>query len=817
MLSIGERFRQEQYVVLKEFSDSEFVATYLAYMPFAERYVTLVVLKQSYRAENSAQLFHRAASITASIDHPNVARVFESGEERGLHFYAQEHHLASLQGYLDYVGDQDTDALHLLPKVLQVCEVVGYCQAKSIVHGHLAPDEIYLADDRQVLISSFCYQLGDSDQRGIVELLPWARSSYHPPEITEQGSLSFNSDIFSIGALAYRILVGNWSNWKAASKTALESSTLAASLPRHLSDLVWDALAPEPTRRLQSISPLIELLEGILSQPILDSLVDDAILRQWCESLVRPDAGKMDLITQVDRLWQQGLANISNEGALHPVLQSITTAFSDALWARGFKPEVLRFDDLYYGMVDQPLVKIRIPSSFPVVFIPFRKVTQRRVEAIQDLVRNLLPPAEYFAILLPFFHSEQLVRLARESAYDFVLLDEDGLKEIIAAKNSPSQFVQTILLQMDLVSLSPYVIRGPVPRNMFFGRGREIKTIVQRIEDTSITVVGGRKIGKTSILQRVEQILSEEEKWNVVYCDCQSVRDYDDFFSVLRFEVKASLAGRQPKDFLGYLEYVQNRNSDRSTVLLLDEVDTLLDFDQRNGETLSRLFRSLSQTNQCRFIFCGERALHSIQSDPYSPFFNFCHTLSLRYLDREATFQLVFEPMRNLGLTLHPADETAEQIFLMSNGHPNIIQFICHRLVESIAQAKRRVIGLSDLAAIQSSVDFPEYFLEVVWGTATPLEKLISLHAISEEFTSNDIIHTLKAEGVKLTHDQAAEALDHLVLYGIFARRGARHYTLTAESLQDVVRQHIGVETMRYSLCKETTRWLKQYSNHRDH
>lgn len=80
MLNIGQSFREEQYIVLGKLTENDFLVSYLAYMPFAERYVTLVVLNQKYPDEADSQFFHHLASTTARLNHPNIVKVYEAGE-----------------------------------------------------------------------------------------------------------------------------------------------------------------------------------------------------------------------------------------------------------------------------------------------------------------------------------------------------------------------------------------------------------------------------------------------------------------------------------------------------------------------------------------------------------------------------------------------------------------------------------------------------------------------------------------------------------------------------------------------------------------
>ena len=76
MLNVGQSFREEQYIVLKKVASNDFLVSYLAYMPFSERYATLVVLNQQYPDETDSQFLHHMASTTARLNHPNVVGTF---------------------------------------------------------------------------------------------------------------------------------------------------------------------------------------------------------------------------------------------------------------------------------------------------------------------------------------------------------------------------------------------------------------------------------------------------------------------------------------------------------------------------------------------------------------------------------------------------------------------------------------------------------------------------------------------------------------------------------------------------------------------
>jgi hypothetical protein len=212
---------------------------------------------------------------------------------------------------------------------------------------------------------------------------------------------------------------------------------------------------------------------------------------------------------------------------------------------------------------------------------------------------------------------------------------------------------------------------------------------------------------------------------------------------------------------------------DKLIVFLLDEVDDLLQHDvEQRGERLFKELRSLSQEGYCNFIFCGGKTLHKRIHLPKSPFFNFCHNVVLRSLSEESAAQIITEPMSAMGIELKDQGELVARILGISSCHPNIVQLICMKLVENI---KERTISLDDLHVVITSEDFYKAFKEIVWGQATPLEKIVSLAFVEDEsFTLSKVYQRLAGFGIK-DRDAVDEALDTLELYSLITRQGKRY------------------------------------------
>ncbi len=76
-----------RYNVIEEIASGGQGAVFRAFDPEGGRLVAIKVLHASLTGDRSyLERFRREASITSSIDHPNVVRIYEVGESEGRHF-----------------------------------------------------------------------------------------------------------------------------------------------------------------------------------------------------------------------------------------------------------------------------------------------------------------------------------------------------------------------------------------------------------------------------------------------------------------------------------------------------------------------------------------------------------------------------------------------------------------------------------------------------------------------------------------------------------------------------------------------------------
>lgn len=506
------------------------------------------------------------------------------------------------------------------------------------------------------------------------------------------------------------------------------------------------------------------------------------------------------------RNWKAAWEMVEDENTFRSISSLIARQLCDLL---GFTIiDSRNYRNLIGYVVKAPALRLNLPPRFPIIFLRRREFSPSSIDDLSNFM-GILNVTSFFALLIDLNDfPEKLEKLknlrllVRESIHDFIVLDGTALRHIIMAQNHERRLIDIILGQVDLTVVSPYVTSGPVPENMFFGRDYELKTITRKIKDVSFALVGGRKIGKTSILSKVYRILAETMDHFPLYLDCQPVQDYITFFEAISAIWEVRLPDPSPENFRQMVAELALEWRRGTIVILLDEVDALLQYDLRNQETLFRVFRALSQESKCRFVFCGERVLDARLRAPDSPLFNFCDAIHLSYLERKSARDMITKPMAGMGIDFEDVDTTVTRIMDISSCHPNIVQYICQRLIQAINARSSRLITVADLTTVAQSSTFLEYFIKVTWGNATALEKMVSLLMIAPaETTPAQLSESLEQLGVRATRRQLEKAIQGLGLYSI-AHKEPEGYVFDNSMFPQIAQAHLDLPITLGSLAE---------------
>ena len=426
---------------------------------------------------------------------------------------------------------------------------------------------------------------------------------------------------------------------------------------------------------------------------------------------------------------------------------------------------------------------IRLPTILPFVFLQRPELLEGDLDDLRHLLSEQF--RHRFALLVLFSDEldlEQARRMLDEKlrkvyAYDVIALGREDLQQIVVKKNPQRALRQLVLRNVDLITVSPFVTSGPVPDNMFFGREQELREIPEHASTTSYALVGGRRVGKTSILQRLGRVRLPAVGYSTLYFDCQPYPTSEEFLRVVYQRwVNEQLPGDSAPP--AFTDIVDHFASDEPLTILLDEIDRLAMNDAAEGSPLFSTFRALSQSGRCQFVICGERALRSKLRDADSPLFNFCNEMLIGMLDYRAVEELVTKPFKQLEIELVKEQELVQRIYAFSSGHPNIVQRLCQRLVEQLNERQTRQLTIKDIDTVVSDPKFQRDSRDIFWERATVLEKLISLVMVEDQSccSVDGVREALARHGVQANFRQVDDALERLVDLRSILRRTVEGY-----------------------------------------
>lgn len=199
--------RLGQFVLLKALGAGGMGATFKAYEKSLDRHVAIKVMHAPSGddpAKYTKRFFSEARAL-ASLDHPNVARAYSVGEDRGQPFLVMELIVGNALDQLFKVNSP-LDEVQTLEIGTQVARALGATHAIGLIHGDVKPANILVdADGNAKLVDFGIARFGGGRMTSDDAL---GTPYYLSPEQIRRQTLDFRTDIYSLGATLYHALSG---------------------------------------------------------------------------------------------------------------------------------------------------------------------------------------------------------------------------------------------------------------------------------------------------------------------------------------------------------------------------------------------------------------------------------------------------------------------------------------------------------------------------------------------------------------------------------------------------------------------------------
>jgi len=199
-----------RYVIERELGRGGMASVYQARAPGRAEPVAIKVMNPNVADALDSKRFIREMGVAASLDHPLIVPLIDSGRAGDVLFYV----MPCVSGESLYERLQRERRLPV-PEALgiarDVATALGYAHERGVLHRDVKPENILLARGR-ALIADFglARAIGAADYTKLTATGVIVGTVYYmsPEQLREEPDLDQRTDIYSLGCILYEMLSG---------------------------------------------------------------------------------------------------------------------------------------------------------------------------------------------------------------------------------------------------------------------------------------------------------------------------------------------------------------------------------------------------------------------------------------------------------------------------------------------------------------------------------------------------------------------------------------------------------------------------------
>jgi serine/threonine protein kinase len=212
------------------------------------------------RHASRRERFLQDARASAVLSHPNIAALYEVGEERDLTYLVCE--FVPGEPLTTVVAGRSINPRRAVDLAIQLADALADAHAEGIAHRNLKSTTITVTPKDKAKILDF-------------GLAAWTRRGGASPQAPSEDA-DYRADVLALGAILFEMLTGKQPS---AAGAPMPPSSLNSSVPRELDPIALKALTRSPDARyesaatlaaeLRSVAAILDVRSGLTEPPTL--------------------------------------------------------------------------------------------------------------------------------------------------------------------------------------------------------------------------------------------------------------------------------------------------------------------------------------------------------------------------------------------------------------------------------------------------------------------------------------------------------------------------------------------------------------------
>jgi serine/threonine-protein kinase len=261
------------YEILGTIGKGAMGTVYKGFQKSMEREVAIKILAPEFaRNESYIQRFVTEARMAAKVKHPNIVTGIDVGQVEGMYYLIMEYCPGRPVNEILYEGGR-IPLDRVVDIGLQIADALKHAHLNDLVHRDVKPENILLDEEGTAKLCDMgLAKVVDRDAEGKSDKETVGTPLYISPEIVQGRDADIRSDIYSLGATLYHMILGRppffGTDAMAIMRSHVEVDVVPpakrdSSVPPELSAVVMKMLAKNPDDRYSTPGPLIKDLRKV--------------------------------------------------------------------------------------------------------------------------------------------------------------------------------------------------------------------------------------------------------------------------------------------------------------------------------------------------------------------------------------------------------------------------------------------------------------------------------------------------------------------------------------------------------------------------